>query len=155
MRLSDTEQNKAEKALRLAASVVSGDFAITNQHEGVRAIRQVQRRITNREAEQIGAQYQNGRSTYELAKEWGVNRETVSLALRRARVPPRCPRLTNAQLQEAHGLHRDGWSLNQLGKKYGIDPKTMKKRLAAPPSRPTTATELGSGQMSLGACSQP
>ena len=127
---SETDQKKGESALRLAQSVMAGEIATPTEREGVRVIHQAQRRLTKDEVEQIGAQYCGGRSTYELTKEWGVNRETISLALRRAGVPTRHPRLTDEQLKEALRLHRDGWSLNRLGQKFGLDPKTMKKRLA-------------------------
>ena len=78
----------------------------------------------------IAAQYQSGISTYELAKCWGINRQTVTSAIARAGIPIRKVNLTDSRLREAYELNSQGWSLNRLGKKYGMDPKTMKKLLA-------------------------
>jgi len=79
----------------------------------------------------IAAQYRGGKTTYELASDWQINRATVTMALKRVSEPVRRPRtLTKSQLEEAARLQADGWSMNRLGAKFRLDPKTMKVRLA-------------------------
>lgn len=93
-------------------------------------LEQTQHHLTAREIAEIGAQYGTGASTYKLAERWGINRDTVTLALKKAGVEVReRGQLTPLQLQEARRLQAEGWSLNRLGRRFGLDPKTMKKRL--------------------------
>lgn len=132
MHPSESDKNKHEKALRLAVEIVAGDVRSlpVTPVDGVCTIRQPQRRLSATEAAQVAEQYRAGASTYQLAAEWKINRATVTLALERAAVPIRKPRLSASQLEEAAHLSASGWSLNRLGRKFGVDPKTMKRRLA-------------------------
>ena len=138
VRPSERDKNNFEKVLRLAISIRAEESTSLPSYPsiGVRTIVQEQRRLSEREVTQVAEQYQAGRSTYQLAGEWKINRSTVTLALKRADVPIRKPRLSARQIEEAVRLRANGWSLNQLGTKFGMDPKTMKQRLAEAPPRP-------------------
>lgn len=131
VRLSETEQNKAARALNLALRVLGGELPQPPRHRpGVQTVVQQQRRLTPAETELVAAEYRDGKTTYELATDWQINRSTVTMALKRARVPIRRPRLSHEQLLEAAALRQEGWSFNRLGAKFGIDPKTIKARLS-------------------------
>lgn len=131
MLLGATDQNKHSRAASLARQVLQGRFPPRPSRASALQVRQVQHRLTAAEVDQIAEQYREGTSTYALAKQWKINRDTVTLALRRAGIATRRPRaLTPQQLAEARRLQEEGWSLNRLGRHFGVDPKTMKRRLA-------------------------
>ncbi len=72
-----------------------------------------------------------GATLRQIAGRWGINRETATLALKRAGEPVRKRSTIDPSiLEEALRLQAECWSLNRLGVKFGLDPKTMKKRLA-------------------------
>lgn len=133
--LSRTDANKWGHALEAARAVLSGAIAPRKNDpddEHKHTLRQVQRHLDRNKREQLCHEYQDGRSTYQLAMKWGIHRQTVAAILKRhgieQRVHGRSP-LSEAELSEALALHADGWSINALGRRYGISPKTMKKRL--------------------------
>lgn len=131
VRLCEAEQNNAARALGLALRVLSGELPPPPSHRpGVQTVVQQQRRLTQVEAELLAAEYRGGKTTYELASDWKINRSTVTMALKRAEVPIRRPRLSREQLLEAVALREEGWSFNRLGAKFGIDPKTIKARVS-------------------------
>ncbi|WP_157071459.1 hypothetical protein [Curtobacterium ammoniigenes] len=111
--------------------MVDGHITRPETSDGRRkVIVQTQHRLTQAEIAQVAAEYQAGWTLPQIAKRWGINRETARLALTRACVPIReRGTLSPAMLKQALQLEADGWSLNKLGAKFGIDPKTMKKRL--------------------------
>jgi len=133
VRLTEAGAQKYEQALRAAERLLAGDLptpVAAPDYEPTRRIRQAQHRLTSDEISAIGEEYQAGMSTREIAEARKINRETVSLALRRAGIPTRKLEISAEQLAEAAELRTEGWSLNRLGKRFGVDPKTIKKRLA-------------------------
>ena len=134
MRPSERDKKKAERALDLALRVLGGELPSSpSNRPGAQAVVQLQRRLTSEQTHLIAAQYRAGKSTYELAADWQINRATVTKALKRAGEPIRRPTLSEEQLLEAARLQEEGWSLIRLGKKYYVDPKTLKKRLSGLP----------------------
>jgi hypothetical protein len=133
VRLTEAGENKYEQVLRVAEQLLTGEQASAvgdRDYAPTRKIRQAQHRLTDVEIREIGEEYQAGMTIPEIANNRKINRDTASLALRRAGVPTRKVDLSPAQIAEAAGLYAEGWSLNRLGRRYGVDPKTMKKRLS-------------------------
>lgn len=130
--LGATDQNKHRQVLVAVRQLAAMPSAYRERAAARRKVpTQAQRRLNRAEIEQIAAEYQTGEALQEVAKRWGINRETARLALRRAGVSARKHgEIEPSLLAEARRLRVDGWSLNQLGARFGIDPKTMKKRLA-------------------------
>jgi DNA-binding CsgD family transcriptional regulator len=130
--LSEADQNKWEQARQQGSKLLAG--AVSTRVETPRhALKQPQRRLTSAEAAALAAEYVAGASTYELSSRWCINRDTVTLVLKKAGVGIReRGQLTPQQLEEARRLRAGGWSLIRLGRHFGIDPKTMKKRLTSP-----------------------
>jgi len=101
-------------------------------YEPRRTIRQEQRHLAPAETEVLCREYQDGASTYQLAKKWGVNRHTVTAILERNGIEQRnhTAKISEDEVAEAKGLHtEEGWSVNALARRYGISSKTMKSRL--------------------------
>lgn len=129
--LGATDQNKQLRVLQAVRAVLEGRAVRAESNDGPRkALAQTQHRLTQAEIAQIAAEYRAGDTLPQIAKRWGINRETARLALTRAGEPVRKHgTLSSSMLQEALRLQNEGWSLNKLGAKFGIDPKTMRKRL--------------------------
>ena len=51
---------------------------------GTRLLRQTQRRLTAKQVADMCQKYQNGATVYELGSEFGIDRRTVSIRLKRA-----------------------------------------------------------------------
>ena len=83
------------------------------------------RRLKATEVAAIGEQYQAGRSMNDLARQYGVHRHTILLALRRSDIPIRPCGLSPDRVAEAAELYRTGWSLARLGEKYGCADKAV------------------------------
>jgi lambda repressor-like predicted transcriptional regulator len=95
------------------------------------AVRQVQRRLREVDAQELAAAYRQGAGVKELAKRFEIHRDTVSQILKRAGVVRRTVGLSTADITEAAELYRDGWSLARLGEKFGVDGTTVWRALIA------------------------
>lgn len=132
--LTATGANTWGRALHGALSVLA-DMSTSPKtapdYEPKRTIRQEQRRLTAAESEVLCREYQDGTSTYQLAKKWDINRHTVTAILKRNGIEQRdhTRRLSDGELAEAQALHAEGWSVNALAQRYAMSPKTMKNRL--------------------------
>jgi lambda repressor-like predicted transcriptional regulator len=102
-------------------------FAAVSQqrppNKGV-ATRQVQRRLSEADAYKLVAAYRQGAGVKELAKHFGIHRDTVSEVLKRAGVVRRTVGLSTPDITTAAELYRAGWSLVRLGEKFGVDGTT-------------------------------
>jgi hypothetical protein len=65
----------------------------------------------------------------ELAVEFGINRLTVSVHLRRALVLPRRGGLDQEQAVEAARLYEAGWSSGRLAERFGVSADNVLKVL--------------------------
>jgi DNA-directed RNA polymerase specialized sigma24 family protein len=81
------------------------------------------------EIQDLIAGYQAGATVYQLGRRFGIDRETVSLVLRRHDVPMRRRGLSAEQIDEAVQLYREGWPLARIGRKFNVDPTTVMNRL--------------------------
>jgi DNA-binding CsgD family transcriptional regulator len=93
--------------------------------------RQVHVRLTQPRIDDLVSAYRSGRTTYELANEFGIHRLTVSKILIREGVPRRNASLTPESVQEAALLYRSGLSLAAVGLHLGCDPNTVRLALMA------------------------
>jgi hypothetical protein len=101
--------------------------------------RQVQRRLTLEQAEQLVSEYQAGASMKDLAARWRLHRTTVASQLRLAGVVIRRQGVPGDRLDEAIRLYGDGWSLQRLAARYRCDDETVRqalKRAGLPLRRP-------------------
>jgi lambda repressor-like predicted transcriptional regulator len=74
--------------------------------------------------------YASGESMAELARTYGVCRETISKIIREAGVEIRTQRaISPEQIAEAAVLYRQGWSLARLAECYGFDGQTIHTHL--------------------------
>jgi transposase-like protein len=69
--------------------------------------------------------YQQGRTTYEIAHQFGIHRVTVSQHLHRSGVTMRRQGLSDDVLHEAARLYEAGSSLARVADQFGVDPKTI------------------------------
>ena len=79
--------------------------------------------------QELVAGYQAGRTVYQLGREFGINRRTVSRHLHRHGVSMRRRGLSAEQIDEAVRLYEDGWSLARIGEQMGVDSTTVMHRL--------------------------
>ena len=68
--------------------------------------------------------YQDGLTVYELADQFGIHRETVSVVLRREGVPRRRRPLSPPQIERASFLHKSDWSFVRVGAEDACDAST-------------------------------
>jgi DNA-binding transcriptional ArsR family regulator len=89
-----------------------------------------QRRLTPPQIEQLVLDYKAGvGSIYVLARNYGVDRGTISQHLRAAGLKLGRLPLTDAEVERAAKLRADGHSFNAIGRSLKRDPKTIKKAL--------------------------
>ncbi len=91
--------------------------------------RQVQRRLTAEQVEQLVCAYQAGASMKELAARWRLHRTTVASQLRLAGVALRRQGIPAEQLGEAVRLYVEGWSCQRLAERYRCDDETVRQAL--------------------------
>jgi lambda repressor-like predicted transcriptional regulator len=93
-----------------------------------RAAKQVQKRLAPDEVARLVEAHQAGAGVKELAREFGIHRETVSNILRREGAL-RAPGIQPDELLEIIRLYEDGWSLARLGAEFGVAPGTVANAL--------------------------
>lgn len=96
-----------------------------------RTTKPVQRRLTQSELSTVAAEYQNGRSLQDLAREFGVHRRTVADHLERLGMDRRVnrPKLTPRDVEQAISQYRAGDSLATVGKALRVDASTVQRAL--------------------------
>ena len=75
--------------------------------------------------------YRDGRTVNELARQFGVHRQTAAGVLDAAGVPRRRRPLSPAQVSRAVILRQSGWTFAAMGTELGCDPSTVWRALAA------------------------
>ena len=97
-----------------------------------------QHRLTEDESRALAEVYKNGATVYELAEQFGLNRETVAQHLLRHGVVIRNGPMSPAEIREVRELRKRGWSANRIGLQLKRDPKTIR---AVPGEGPNTQRE--------------
>jgi DNA-binding CsgD family transcriptional regulator len=84
------------------------------------------RKLSRSEVQELVERYRSGKSTYNLALQFGTDRHTIGRHLRHAGMELRPQRkMTPQQIDEAVRLYADGRSLAAIGKKLGVSPTTI------------------------------
>jgi hypothetical protein len=91
--------------------------------------RQHQRRLRPDELARLVADYLAGVEVIELARRYGMARQTVFDQMRREGVPRRNPRLSAVDIEKAAELYRADDSLATIGEVFGVDPGTVRRAL--------------------------
>jgi len=91
--------------------------------------RQIQRRLTPEQVEQLLTKYRAGASMQQLVRKWRLHRTTVASHLRLAGVPLRRQGIPPDRLLEAVRLYGEGWSCQRLGERYGCNAETVRQTL--------------------------
>jgi hypothetical protein len=91
----------------------------------------VQRRLTRSEVAAVAAEYQHGRSSADLAREFGVHRRTVADHLIRLGIARRVnlPKLPPPDIERAVIKYQAGDSLATVGKALNVDASTVRRAL--------------------------
>ena len=88
------------------------------------------KRLNPAQVDLLIAGYRKGKPMHELAGDFGIARQTVSLTLKRNRVPMRMRGLHEEQRREVTALWEQGWSYARLGERFKVDPWTVRNFLA-------------------------
>ena len=99
--------------------------AVSRSHSTCRTAR----RLQSSEVDELAEAYKAGASVAGLAKQLGINRETVGKHLKARGIDTRDLGFGHEQIQEAAELYRQGWSLARLGERFGVDDGTVRARL--------------------------
>ena len=90
-----------------------------------RPVIQQQRHLTETDQLQLVASYQSGKTVYELATQFDINRKTVSAVLKRQHVTTRWRKLTDTQIQQAIALYETGLSEAAVAEHFGVYPSAI------------------------------
>jgi site-specific DNA recombinase len=84
------------------------------------------RQLRQDELDHVVAGYHAGKTVYQLATKFGIDRRTVGRLLRKRGVDTTPPGLQPDEVLAAIDLYRTGWSLARIGNKYGIADTTVR-----------------------------
>jgi DNA-directed RNA polymerase specialized sigma24 family protein len=128
--LTGTSSKQQSLVSRLAASqpTLVASPTISRRRPPVRQ-RQVQRRLTAEQAQQLATEYEAGASIQELAARWGIHRTTVAAQLRQTGVQLRSRGVPADRRAEVVRLYNHGWSCQRLAERYGCNATTVWKVL--------------------------
>lgn len=87
------------------------------------------RRLNLAERSELVELYRSGKNTYELGRQFGIHRATVSRTLKHAGVEMRYQGLSAEQIAEAANLYGAGNSLARIGEHFGVDHGTVWRQL--------------------------
>lgn len=117
-----TEQTK--RLLRLLPSLIN----YTNSNITAPPSYRTQPRLTERQVDQLVDAHQTGASTYELADQFGVHRQTVAQHLR-ARGIDLTPGIDPSLLPRFAALYEAGWSLARIATEHDVSAETLRTSL--------------------------
>ena len=105
-----------------------GPKSIKNSFEYERTgpIRQRQRRLSAEQAAMMADRYREGATVYELAKEFNVDRRTVSDRLKKTGVRMRLQPPPSNMIEEMVRMYVSGLSLAAIGKRLRMSPQTIR-----------------------------
>ncbi len=131
--LSDVLYNLSTGVKRLFGHVHGGELGalLAKAEREIPTAPAPRRKLSSPQIEQLVLDYKAGvGSVYVLARNYGVDRSTVSGHLRAAGLKLGRLQLTDAEVGRAAQLRADGTSFNAIGRAMKRDPKTIKKALA-------------------------
>ena len=128
MALSTADTNKWATLLNRGGQTPKPE--VTNvDYERTGPLRQRQRRLNEEQALLMATRYRNGATVYQLVREFGISRHTVSERLKKAGVVMRQQSPGNELIDEMVSLYLAGLSLAVIGKKLGTSPGTVHNHL--------------------------
>ncbi len=98
-------------------------------YERTGPIKQRQRRLSETQALLMANKYENGTTVYQLAKDFGISRQTVSKRLKKAGVTMRQQSPGCECIDEMLMLYESGMSLAAVGDRVGASPGTVRRYL--------------------------
>ncbi len=115
-------------------SGLGGDRAVIDEETGQLsnpARRNVQRRLTDPEIDELVNEYQTGRTLADLASVLGIHRQTVAAHLEKRGIQRRANRrkMTDDGVNEAARRYRGGDSLAKVGSAFNVDAATIRREL--------------------------
>ena len=113
---------------RLAAELEALDDT-PRAPQPARTSRQLQHRLWPDQVAQLITDYQAGRATKDLARDYAISRDTVTQHLKRAGAPLRSRSLSDDQKAECERLYLSRWSLQRIADRYGKDDETIRQSL--------------------------
>ncbi len=126
MVLTGTSSKQQALVSRLAAAQPALIVGPIDSQRGAPARqRQVQRRLTSDQVQQLVTEYEAGIGVQDLATRWSIHRTTVATQLRQAGVLARRRGLTEEARAEAVRLYAEGWSCQRLAERYGCNATTV------------------------------
>ena len=126
--LSTADTNKWAALLNRGDSTL--EVQVTSyDYERTGPIRQRQRRLNAAQALLMATKYQTGATVYQLAKEFGISRHTVSKRLKKAGIAMRQQSPESELIDEMVGLYEPGLSLAEVGDCVGKSPGTVHRYL--------------------------
>ena len=128
MALSTADTNKWSTLLEKRDWTPKSE-ATSVDYERTGPILQRQRRLTDSQALMLRDRYNEGATVYELAKEFGIRRATVSERLKKAGVSMRCQSPRSELINSMAGLYESGLSLAAVGDRVGTSPGTVRRYL--------------------------
>jgi hypothetical protein len=87
------------------------------------------KQLQEEQAQKLIAAYKVGATVYQLGRQFGIARQTVSKILHRHGVTMRMTGLSPSQIVEAARLYESGWSLAQVGMHLEVSSDTVRLRL--------------------------
>jgi hypothetical protein len=87
------------------------------------------KQLQEEQAQKLIAAYEAGATVYQLGRQFGIARQTVSKILHRHGVIMRMAGLTPSQIEEAARLYEGDWSLAQVGMHMEVSSDTVRLRL--------------------------
>lgn len=124
MALSTADTNKWAILLNRGELTLKPEVT-NNGYEPTGPIRQRQRRLTDSQALMLRNRYNEGATVYELAKEFGIRRATVSERLKKAWGLMRCQSPGGELIGSMAGLYESGLSLAEVEDRVGTSPGTV------------------------------
>ena len=109
---------------------VPGTYAQNTDSRGriVTAIKKVQNSVTPQMTTEMVALYRSGATAREVAREFGVHRQTVARHLQSAGVM-RKPGLSDDQAEQAEALYLSGLTLSEVADRFGVSQGTVGRYL--------------------------
>jgi len=98
-------------------------------YERIGPIMQRQRRLSKAQALLMAKRYQAGATVYQLAKEFGISRHTVSARLKKAGITMRQQSPGDKLIDLMVRLYESGLSLAMVGNRVGASPGTVRRYL--------------------------
>ncbi len=97
----------------------------TDDPQSPRRLRQSQKRLTSEQTDRMCQKYRNGATVYELGREFGIDRHTVAVRLKKAGVKMRLQSPTSKEIDEMVKLHEFEDSVASIASRIGYSTNTV------------------------------